>query len=275
MVSSYRNITSALKPGPVAIVINEDGVELVSTLAHHAALGFENIILLGEKPASLKTPVIHLEGAPQGGLDEIVNPLLGQLQNRWVLPVYNAEYFYFPFCEQRAISDAIQFVDEENRSAVYCTVLDLYAADCTTAPNAVDATNAHFDSQGYYAHDRFDGPQRLERQKQVFGGLKWRYAQHIPWARQSIDRIALFRALPDVRLTAEFQLSDAEMNTVSCPWHHSLTGAVASFRVAKSLRHNPGSQFEVESFMWSGSTRFEWTSTQLMDHGFIEPGQWF
>jgi len=69
--------------------------------------------------------------------------------------------------------------------------------------------------------------------------------------------------------------NDPEMNTIACPWHHNMTFCVASFRVAKSLINNPGSTYEIDSFMWDQSTRFEWTAQQIMNHGLMEPGQWF
>ena len=48
-----------------------------------------------------------------------------------------------------------------------------------------------------------------------------------------------------------------------------------SFRVAKALKYNPGSSFDVQTFAWHNSVRFDWSSQQLMDLGLIEPGQWF
>ncbi|MCB2131463.1 MAG: hypothetical protein KDD96_03190, partial [Rhodobacteraceae bacterium] len=90
----------------------------------------------------------------------------------------------------------------------------------------------------------------LERQVDLFGGLKWRFEEHIPWARRRIDRIALFRAEPGVRLLPDHRLSVEEGNTYACPWHNNLTAAVASFRTAKALRRNPASRHAVQSFAW-------------------------
>jgi uncharacterized protein YcgI (DUF1989 family) len=70
-------------------------------------------------------------------------------------------------------------------------------------------------------------------------------------------------------------MSEAEYNTVSCPWHHNLTAAVCSFRVAKALRRNPGSRAAITAFRWHNSVRFDWSSQMLMDLGLMEPGQWF
>jgi len=54
-----------------------------------------------------------------------------------------------------------------------------------------------------------------------------------------------------------------------------MTAAVCSFRTAKALKRNPGSTYEINTFMWHNSAPFEWHSQQLLDLGLIEPGQWF
>ncbi len=76
-------------------------------------------------------------------------------------------------------------------------------------------------------------------------------------------------------MTADHRFSVEEYNTYSCPWHHNLTAAVASFRVAKALVRNPGSRDHVHDMTWRHSQRFDWTGQQLMDLGLMEPGQWF
>jgi hypothetical protein len=87
--------------------------------------------------------------------------------------------------------------------------------------------------------------------------------------------MSLFRATPGLRLLPDFTLTDEEMNTFACPWHHNLTAAVCSFRTAKALRANPGSRHAVPTFRWHNSVPFDWHSQQLMDLGLMEPGQWF
>jgi len=164
-------------------------------------------------------------------------------------------------------------MEEERRSHVYSYTVDLYnsAEELTElSPN-----DAYFDSSGYYAMNRFEDGKALDRQIEVFGGLKWRYSEHVPWDRQRIDRVPFFKCTPGLELDANFRPNIAEMNTHSCPWHHNVTCAIASYRTAKSLRRNPGSAAAIGSFMWAQSTRFEWSSSQLMDHGMIEAGQWF
>ena len=108
-----------------------------------------------------------------------------------------------------------------------------------------------------------------------YGGLRWRFEEHLPADRRRIDRIALFRTETGLRLLPDHRLSIQEYNTYSCPWHNNLTAAVASFRVAKALVRNPGSREQIRSFTWRNSEPFRWSSHQLMERGLMEPGQWF
>ena len=94
-------------------------------------------------------------------------------------------------------------------------------------------------------------------------------------AQRRIDRVALFQSLRGLKFQPDFTFNRPEFNTISCPWHHNLTASVCSFRAAKALRHNPGSRHAISSFRWPGSEQFKWHSQQLMDLGFMEPGQWF
>jgi hypothetical protein len=157
-------------------------------------------------------------------------------------------------------------------------VIDLYAGDLSVSPNGVSLTDTWFDRSGYYALTRTDEARNWEakeRQIEIYGGLRRRLEEHVAWEKRRIDRISLFRAKPGLRFQADFTLSDEEMNTYACAWHHNLTAAVGSFRAAKALCTNPGSRHAIQSFRWRNSESFSWSSKQLMTLGFIEPGQWF
>ena len=263
-----------LNDGPVALILNEDDVELSSTVDHTTGLGFSNVFTVGATPKT-RQDVPHVAANLSLGLSKTLNPILDELHGRWVYYGYNAEYLYFPFCEVRSISDAAQFVSEERRSSVFGVAVDLYADDILAAPDAIDLETPRLDAAGYFRLDRFDGPNRIDRQIHVYGGLKWRFSEHVPWPRQTVERICFFRAEEGLTISDNGVLSDPERNTYTCPWHNSLTFAVASFRVAKSLLNNPGSTERIETLVWPGSARFDWSSHQLMDLGFMEPGQWF
>ena len=273
-----------LAAGPLSLVLAEDAVELHSTLAHQLKCGFRDVILLA--PTGLEPPghlaerihtVTHVVFA-EGALVNAVNQVIDQVAGAWVHYCYNAEYLFFPFCETRRVRELLAFHTEERREAMLTYVIDLYAADLEQHTNAVSVADAHLDRSGYYALARKDPARNwevLERLFDFYGGLRWRFEEHIPWTRRKIDRIALFRNRRGLELRPDFTFDDAEYNTVSCPWHHNLTAALCSFRTAKALRTNPGSRSAIRTFRWRNSAKFSWHSQQLMDLGLIEPGQWF
>ncbi|MXU64449.1 hypothetical protein GSH16_03240 [Rhodobacteraceae bacterium KN286] len=266
---------------PLAVLLAEDRVELKSSLDHLARIGFTEILLLGAVQPEPDAPEgVSLLSVPHRltRLEDsiaLLNRVIPAVAGRWIHYCFNAEYLYFPFLETRSISDALTFVEEERRQSVFTCAIDLYADDLSVAPGGVDRARACFDKSGYYAQTRHADGVPLPQQVDVYGGLRWRFEEHIPWDRRRIDRISLFIAAPDLQLDTDFQLRTPEHDTVSCPWHHNMTMCVCSFRVAKALRHNPGSRAHVTNFRWSGSEPFRWSSMQLMEHGFMEPGQWF
>lgn len=277
-----RGGQAALAKGPVALIFCEDEVEIASTIAHHRRIGFAQVVLIS--PPRLPLPpeaegliAVDCDLSARNAVPAALSRVIARCPpTTWLYWGYNAEYLIFPFCESRQVGEMLAFHSEERRAAMLAYVIDLYAADLGRFPNAVSRDEALFDSRGYYALERFGGDGKpLERQFDVFGGIRWRYEEHIPWARRRLDRTALLRPAKGLEMRPDFTLSDEEMNTVSCPWHHNLTAAVASFRTAKALKTNPGSSWAIGSFAWAGSARFEWTSRQLLDLGMIEPGQWF
>ena len=274
----------ALPEGPVAVIMAEDAVEVASTLRHHLDAGFAAVLLLAHPDLALAEaaagPVYRIDHdvhAPDA-LPEAVNRIIAAAPGRWLYCGYNAEYLFHPFSETRSIGELIAFHAEERRDAVLSYVIDLYAPDLDRVPSGVSRAEAHFDRVGYYAQarpDRARGDRPKERQFDFFGGLRWRFEEHVPPHRRRIDRIALFRAQPGLRLGADFTFNVEEYNTYACAWHHNLTTAVCSFRIAKALKANPGSMFDIPTFRWGNSVPFAWRSQQLMDLGLMEPGQWF
>ena len=275
---------AALVKGPLALVFAEDPVEVDTAVRHHLTAGFANVALFAplgiEVPAAIEAKIhwisyeLHTEGAVVGA----VNRVIAAAPGLWLYYCFNGEYLFYPFCETRNINELLDFHTEERRDAVLSYVIDLYADDLNTFPNAVSLEHAHIDRSGYYALGRKDAENNnhpKERQLDFFGGLRWRFEEHIPVVRRKIDRIALFRAKPGLLLRPDFTFSDEEYNTYACKWHNNITTAVVSFRTAKALRSNPGSRFDIHDFRWHNSVRFEWHSQQLMDLGLMEPGQWF
>jgi len=274
----------ALTKGVIGIVCIEDGIEVDTCLRHHLNLGFSTLVVLAQSGLSLpkdvpdKVHVVEIDiHAPRAFLNAI-NRIIPAAAGQWLYFCFNAEFLFFPFCETRTIGEMLAFHTEERRSAMLSYVIDLYADDLAAHPNAVSLENALLDKSGYYALARPDANNHnhpKERQLDFFGGLRWRFEEHVPKERRKIDRISLFIAREELRMRDDFTFSDEEYNTYACPWHHNLTAAICSFRTAKALKLNPGSTFDIDRFEWHNSTKFEWTSQQLLDLGLMEPGQWF
>lgn len=277
---SDKAVTAA--KGPVAAIIAEDAVEVVATIRHHADRGFRTILMFApdelELPDDIQAGILRVDypTMAEGATFDIVNALNKALPEKtWLYYCYNAEFLFYPFSETRTVGELLAFHAEERRFAMLTYVIDVYAGDLGDSDNAVALENAHLDRSGYYAlaRDGEGGPK--ERQLDFYGGLRWRFEEHIEETRRKIDRISLVRTRPDVHLRRDHTWSDEELNTYSCPWHHNLTAAIVSFRTAKALRVNPASRFEIKSFRWHNSVPFEWQSQQLLDLGLMEPGQWF
>lgn len=271
--------------GPAALVIAEDRVEVASTIDHVHSLGFRHIFVLAPPEIELrplpdgtktKLHVIRARSRAPGTAQEAMNILIEKMPGEWLHYCFNGEYLFYPFCEDRSVGELVTWVMEERRTAILTYVIDLYAPNLRAYPDAVSLDTALLDSSGYYAEGRADenGHPR-ERQLNFYGGLRWRFEEHVAPPKRKIDRIGLFQAKPGLSLREDHTLSDEEMNTYACPWHHSLTAAICSFRVAKALRTNPGSRHDATDFRWHKSTQFHWSSLQLMELGLMEPGQWF
>ena len=277
---------AVLSKGPIALIMVEDAIEIETTLRHHQQLGFATVVAFMPASFALARDVAESKGVlrvdydmdREGALENAVNAVIEAAPGQWLYTCYNAEYLFYPFCETRTVGELLAFHTEERRDAMLTYVVDLYADDLGAAPNAVSLDNAFLDRSGYYALARPDGTpdnHPKERQLDFFGGLRWRFEEHVPAARRKIDRISLFRAKPGLRMRDDHTFTDEEYNTYACPWHHNITASICSFRTAKALKSNPGSRDSIASFKWHNSAPFERHSRQLLDLGLMEPGQWF
>ncbi|MDO5646471.1 glycosyltransferase family 2 protein [Paracoccus sp. (in: a-proteobacteria)] len=287
MLAGFDELASVrpawLAKGPIALILIEDDTAIAETLAHHVRIGFRHILALSpdrvavpDDLAARVTVMRYDTRRPDAHVDAVNQFIPLVPEGTWLHYGFNAEFLFFPFCETRRVGEMLAFHTEERRPAMLTYVVDLYAPDLSRAPNAVDMDGAMFDRTGYFALGRQDdNGDYYERQLDFHGGLRWRFEEYLPPARRRIDRIALFRARRDLRLLPDHRFSVEEYNTYSCPWHHNLTAAIASFRVAKALKRNPGSRDQIDSFVWQNSVPFDWSSQQLLKLGLMEPGQWF
>lgn len=278
-----RSKPKTLLRGPLAIILIEDQAAIHETLKHHVDAGFRHVFALSPEPIEVAsdlsdavTNLIWNTRQPDAHVAAVNAFIRAVPDGTWLYYCFNAEFLFFPFSESRSVGELLAFHTEERRSAMLSYVIDLYAPDLSACPDAVSIDSAMFDSTGYFALGRIGADGRpADRQLDFHGGLRWRYEEHLPQSRRRIDRISLFRTAPDLHLLADHRFNIDEYNTYSCPWHHNLTAAVASFRVAKALVSNPGSRDFVGGFVWRNSCGFQWRAQQLMDLGLMEPGQWF
>ena len=267
--------------GPVAAIIADDDVEVEATIRHHLAAGFQTVVLIAPDALELAETgcdIIRIDFPTMslGATGDIVNGLVQALPEKtWFYYCYNAEFLFYPFSETRSVGEMLAFHAEERRFSMLSYVIDVYAGDLGASANAVSLKDAHLDRSGYYALARSDEAGPKDRQLDFYGGLRWRFEEHIEESRRRIDRISLVRTKPGIRLNPDHTWSEEELNTYSCPWHHNLTAAIVSFRTAKALRINPASRFDISTFRWHNSVPFQWKSQQLLDLGLMEPGQWF
>ncbi len=278
------NPGGALAKGPIALILVEDLVEVETTIRHHLMAGFNSIVVFAPEELSLPDDLdavifrVTYDMTSDSATQAVVNAVISAAPGQWIYYCYNAEFLFHPFCETRSISELLTFHGEERRDAVLGYVVDLYASDLNQFPNAVSLDKPNLDKTGYYALARPDPEntgQTKTRQLNFFGGLRWRFEEHITEKRRRIDRIPLFRAKPGLELLSDHTFNDEEYNTFACEWHHNITVAIASFRTAKALKSNSGSTFEIGTFNWHNSVEFTWEPQQLLDLGLMEPGQWF
>ena len=194
---------AALAKGPVAMIFVEDLIEVETTIRHHQLAGFRETLVFA--PPELRLPVLMQDGihriaynvSDEAAVEVAVNAVIDAAPGIWLFYCYNAEYLFYPFCETRNVVELIAFHAEERRDALLTYVVDLYASDLDTCPDAVSLEQAQLDRSGYYALARPDEANHnhpKERQLDFFGGLRWRFEEHIPLPRRKIDRIALFKA---------------------------------------------------------------------------------
>lgn len=272
------------KGGPYAIILCEDNVAVRETLQYHLQLGFKHVLALSADPLPAETManlgervtnVIHETRRPAAHVEAVNLTNNAVAPGTWLYYGFNAEFFIYPFLETRTVGELVQFHMEERRNAMLCFAVDLYSTDLARNPDGVDLDQPHFDGNLHFALARTTPHSPANRQLNFYGGLRWRFEEHVPPQRRRVDRIALFRAAKGLQITPDHRFNNEEYNTYSCKWHNNLTAAVASFRVAKALLRNPGSREQISDFGWHNSRRFNWTSQELMDLGLMEPGQWF
>ncbi|MEM7059526.1 MAG: hypothetical protein AAF557_18225 [Pseudomonadota bacterium] len=261
-----------LPDGVVAILLCESDRHADASAKRLAAQGASVIIAVGASP-TLPDPgcAFHrIDQAPNPKeVVQILQTLLTALKDRWVIWLWNSEFFVFPFGEARSLADLTAFLGDERRPAIQAYTFDLYAKQLPAPAEDPQQVPMYFDRIGYYAFPEADRTLRLR------GGLGWRFEEFTPPDLQPISRAVMLKPGEDLVVGKDLTFGGAEYDSVNCPWHRNPTAAVMSLRRSRRIMAHPGFPSVAHKLMWPGSTPFEWTSSQLLGLGMIEPGQWF
>ncbi|MEM9059593.1 MAG: hypothetical protein AAGD13_03950 [Pseudomonadota bacterium] len=261
-----------LAGGVVAVLLCETPAQTNCSMRRLAAQGAGSLIVIGDapEPSDLDVQVVRVKQLPsQRSAWSMLNQLIDLLAGRWLLWLWNGEYFVFPFGETRTLSDLAAFLGDERRKMIFTYAFDLYANDLPNGGDNLEEADLHFDRIGYHAFPRDEKVLRL------FGGLGWRFAEFAPRETQQIGRTSLFKAEKGVWMDRKYLFEDAEYASVQCKWHHNPTAAVMSLRRTRRILAHPEFHRVRGNLLWEGSEKFDWTSRQLLELGMIEPGQWF
>ena len=270
-IAEFARADAALPEGLVAILLCDQDWHAQASARRLAEQGAACILAVGgiaiEDPGC---PVISIdEPVSEAHAHETLTALIPALAGRWVIWLWNGEFFVFPYGENRQIGDLTDFLTDERRRSIYTYAFDLYAHDLPLDTQPPEAADLSFDRLGYHAYPRDN------QQLRVYGGLGWRFRELLPDSARQIGRTGLFLARSDLRMGPERLIEDDEYASVSCPWHRNPTAAIMSLRRARRIMADPDFPPLRERLHWDGSERFEWRSTQLLKLGLIEPGQWF
>lgn len=268
---AFANARPDLPSGPVAVVLCESPRQANTTVARVAEQGAGAIIVVGDagEVDTGKAALVRIAEDPGRHAYRVLNAVLTALTDRWVLWMWGGEYLVFPFCETRTLSELTSFLQDERRKVMCTYTLDLYGIDMPRPGQAPWQADLSFDRIGYQPFP--DGDNGLN----LYGGLAWRFEELSPGDMHQLTRPSLVRVQRGATLDRNWRFNDPDLDSVSCPWHHSPTGAIMSLRRTWRIMAHAGFTDVAGDLMWQGSTRFDWTSRQLLELGMIEPGQWF
>lgn len=267
----FRRARASLPSGPVGIVLCDSPRQARTTVRRLVGQGAALIVTVGEA-GPLDTagqPLVRIGEHPGRHAHRVLNTILGAMAGCWVVWLWAGEFLFYPFGETRSLPELTAFLEDERRRVLYCYALDLYGIDMPRPDQAPWDLALHFDRIGYQPFPQPDQGLNL------YGGLGWRFEELAPPAMSQLGRSALVRVERETTLDRNWRFGDREHDSVSCPWHHSPTGAVMTLRRSWRILAHPGFADVAGDLIWQGSTRFDWTSRQLLEAGMIEPGQWF
>ena len=216
---------------------------------------------------------------------------------RWCLSLEPSDLFVFARSESRRIKDLTDFLETEHRDHIYALVVEMYG-DRPTAGAGLDADDSpldrlpYFDPLGYWVSDVGH-----HRNVVMRGGVQRRtlYAE-TPARSPSLSRIPLVKWSRFCAYVAGTRLMvPARLNTPHSSWHSSPTACLLRFALldddtslamaaaaegGEIVRDGGGSSYAAlprlrrRDLKHAASARFR-ASTDLVDCGLLNPGQWF
>lgn len=271
-VSAFIKARPSLPGGVIAVLLCETRMQIAATAKRLQSQGAAAILAIGDHIdlPELEIPVVRIAEIPtQRSGWVLLNALIDALTDRWMLWLWNGEFFVFPFGETRTLNDLTAFMADERRRSIFTYALDLYDNDLPGRSEDPQACSLSFDRIGYHAFPKDEQVLRL------YGGLGWRFAEYTPKELHQIGRASLFRATKGVWMDRKYLFEDPEYASVQCKWHHNPTAAMMTLRRARKIAAHPNFHEVRGKLVWAGTQRFDWTSQQLLELGMIEPGQWF
>lgn len=271
-VSAFAKARPTLPSGVVGVLLCETRAQVEATACRLEAQGASVIVAIGQAVDldDIAIPVITIVERPtQRNAWLMLNTLIDALSDRWLLWLWNGEFFVFPYAETRTLRDLTDFLADERRKMIFTYALDLYAQDLPEPDQDPARMALCFDRSGYHAFPKEEQVLRL------YGGLGWRFAEFTPKEMQQIGRTSLFRATKGVWLDRKYLFDDPEYASVSCKWHHNPTASMMSLRRSRRIMAHPRFHEVRGQLMWAGSEPFDWSAQKLLELGMIEPGQWF
>lgn len=269
----FAEARPALPSRPVTVLLCESAENVQASAELAISRGAGSIIAIGRGGAcltGLDCPLIRIAEDPVDlNPHLLLNAIFPALAGRWVLWLWNSEFFFYPYCENRTLSDLAEFLESERRRAIFTYALDLYSDHLPGAQDDLREAELAFDRLGYHAFPEQD--QRLK----LYGSLGWRFEEACPLWMQQIGRASFLKVVPGLAMTRDLQFEEDAYASVSCPWHRNPTAAMMTLRRTRRIFANPKFRDMRGQLYWRGAETFDWSSQQLLEHGMIEPGQWF
>ncbi len=285
MSASLESFRSA----PNVIFIDGDNdLEPTSELSgYYRGLGCRHVVVLGRSAETFASfaagdppaSVVAVGDAASTRAVQRYSAYIGPLNGKWCIDIGPRDFLFFPNAETRKLADLCQFLTDERRTTFFTIRLDVYADPEGERP-ALGPGSARwfFDTKGYSVTDDQSLNMHLWQ-----GGFVERFPQSLGLShRRHLSRISLYKASRDV-MNAEdgVSLLPRRHNAAVCDWHLSPTGCVisdAAYRRWLSWYDGLNAsekRLARDQLLSAPRQVLDWSTSTLIDLGFMNRGQWF